>query len=374
MWGCRRRQEICGEWAGSVAVFIGGQVGWMTAFTIVQRVSHSERITVLYGRLAWLYDPFTDHEPAHHTRALELAHIRPDEAVLEVACGTGRATVEIARRLGGGACFYAVDLTPAMLERARRKLDAAGILDRVQLGCADARNLPYADGTFDLLYNAYMFDLVDVSAMPDILMEFERVLRPGGRIVLVDMSKDHPGKTFYEWLYERGLLSFVSGGCRPVYLQPLLKEAGFVDVTREYRKNRSWFPLNRLHGTEIVCGYKPREVGSVYVPGGDPRAARGSLPRMGSRSVMMTTAGDCSPSSATVVRNHGCWPALRSPRFAAGSTPSLRSVVRFPGLEAPWAAVALSRRPRSSAQAHEAKGRGALAEKLQNVTFHGVAQ
>ncbi|MBI5523731.1 MAG: methyltransferase domain-containing protein [Desulfarculus sp.] len=223
----------------------------------VARSSHAGRIAALYSRLAWLYDPFTDHELPHHLRAVELAAIQPGEAVLEVACGTGRATALLAQALGKDGRMQAVDLTPAMLAKARAKLARLGLLERVELRQASALALPHADNSFDLLYNSYMFDLVDSSQMPAILAEFGRVLKPGGRLVLVDMSKQGGGRTPYEWLYERGLLSFVSGACRPVLMRPLVEAAGFAEVSREYRKNRSLFPLNWLHGSEIVTARKP---------------------------------------------------------------------------------------------------------------------
>lgn len=226
------------------------------ARVITQAFLNKEEVRELYGQIAWLYDAFTDFEPAHHRRAVDLAAIQPNETVLEVACGTGRATLEIARRMGKAGDFYAVDLTPGMLERARRRLARAGLLERVDLRLGDAFELPYPDAAFDVLYNAYMLDLVDTDDIPVIMAEFARVLKPGGRLVLVDMSKNREGKTLYELLYEKGLLGFASGGCRPVQAVPFLERAEFRDIQRIYRKNRSLFFMNWLTGTEIVIAVK----------------------------------------------------------------------------------------------------------------------
>jgi len=209
-----------------------------------------------------LYDPFTDHEWVHHQEAIRLTDLRGDEQVLEVACGTGRATLEIARKLQRGGALFAVDLTRQMLQRAEKKVRKAGLSERVEFRLADARELPFPDGAFDVLYNAYMFDLIDLTDIPTILSEFKRVLRPGGKLVLVNMSKERGAKTLYEFLYEKGLLGFSSGACRPVYLKPYVEAAGFERVRRVYRKNRSYFFLNLLVGTEIVIGYKPKEKGT----------------------------------------------------------------------------------------------------------------
>ena len=53
----------------------------------------------------------------------------------------------------------------------------------------DARKLDYPDDTFDILYNGYMLDLIPLADMTPILSEFRRVLKPGGRLVLLNMSK-----------------------------------------------------------------------------------------------------------------------------------------------------------------------------------------
>ncbi len=225
-------------------------------FEIIEKTTYSGKISELYSRLAWIYDLFTDHEPAHHKRVVQMAGIKEDDVVLEVACGTGRATVEIARIIGEEGKFYAIDLTQAMLKRAENKLKKHNLLDKVDLRLGDAKNLPYPDETFDIVYNAYMFDLIDVSEFPTILSEFKRVLKPGGKLVLVNMSKNKKGKTLYEFLYEKGLLKFASGSCRPVFMKPFLEKTGFEKVERIYGKNRSWVFLNWLIGTEIILGYK----------------------------------------------------------------------------------------------------------------------
>jgi demethylmenaquinone methyltransferase/2-methoxy-6-polyprenyl-1,4-benzoquinol methylase len=224
---------------------------------VVDKSRYSGNIAGLYNRLAWMYDFFTDHEPAHHREALQVAQIKPDDSVLEVACGTGRATVEIASRIGEKGRFCAIDLSEKMLQRAENKLRKRNLLDRVELRVGDARQLGFPGEAFDIVYNAYMLDLIDAGEIPSVLAEFRRVLKPGGKLVLIDMSKDKEGKTLYESLYEAGLLSFASGSCRPVLMKPYVEQVGFEKVERTYRKNRSWFFLNWLTGTEIVMGYKP---------------------------------------------------------------------------------------------------------------------
>ncbi len=223
-------------------------------YTVAQPSLRSEDgARTYYTRLAATYDRMTGYEAAHHREAIRLAGIRAGERVLEVACGTGRATVDLARAVGPTGRLDAVDLTAAMWQKACEKIERLGLLQRVEFRTGNARQLPFAEGTFDVLYNAYMFDLVPAEQFGPILVEFRRVLKPGGRLVLVNMSKSKTGKTVYESIYERGWAS----ACRPVLMAPLAKAAGFEGITRQYRGNAvlhlPLFPF----GTEIVTGQKP---------------------------------------------------------------------------------------------------------------------
>ena len=113
--------------------------------------------------------------------------------------------------------------------------------------------LPFADDTFDVLFNSYMFDLIPLVGMPVVLAEFHRVSKPGGRLVLVNLSKENADKrTCWERLYARlpsSLATYVFGGCRPVLMQELVEQAGFSDVQRELVR-QAW-------QTEIVTARKP---------------------------------------------------------------------------------------------------------------------
>ncbi len=204
-----------------------------------------------YTRSAATYDWRTSYETAHHREAIQRIGIREGDHVLEVACGTGRATVELAQQVGQMGKLDALDLTQAMMARAQEKIRGLGLQQRVEFRTGNANHLPYEDGAFDVLYNAYMFDLIPVEQFTTILTEFKRVLKPGGRLMLVNMSKDRGGKTLYEALYRRGL----AGACRPVALSGVLNTVGFESITRQYRRNVAGIiPLP--FGTEIVSGRK----------------------------------------------------------------------------------------------------------------------
>lgn len=200
------------------------------------------------------YDAGAGFEVEHHVEALRLAEIQKGQRVLDVACGIGRGTVGLAEAVGPDGWVDALDLTEAMLEQARMKLDMPGMSDRVHFQQGSARELPYPDGTFDLLYNGYMFDLIPLDSFLPILKEFGRVLKPGGKLVLVNMSKLGSQKTFYETIYEKG---WAVMPCRPVLMSSWLKPAGFEDVKRFYRPSHG-FIVSHLWGTEILLARKPK--------------------------------------------------------------------------------------------------------------------
>lgn len=186
----------------------------------------------VYRGLAPIYDFWADiTEVRARTRALELAAVRDGEAILEVAVGTGLAFIELVRQNPSGTTT-GLDLTPAMLARAESRMAAAKLPGQHSLAVGDATALPFADASFDLLLNNYMFDLMPERDFAVALAEFRRVLRPGGRLVLVNMAQGEAWPhRLYDGLYR--LSPRLMGGCRGVALEAPVRAAGFTDVSRE---------------------------------------------------------------------------------------------------------------------------------------------
>lgn len=182
-------------------------------------------------------------------RGLELAEIKPHDRVLEVAVGTGAAMLEILKRVDKTNVVSGVDLSSRMLDKTRRAVAKAGFTN-VELRPADARSLPFEDGSFDVVFNSYMLDLVPLAEIPVVLAELRRVLKDNGRLVLVNMSR---GKHVTRWekLYRatpRALIPYLYGGCRPVFAEQPVREAGFREVRREF--------VDHGFASEIVIGQK----------------------------------------------------------------------------------------------------------------------
>jgi ubiquinone/menaquinone biosynthesis C-methylase UbiE len=215
---------------------------------ILKAFVKKDDIPIVYKNIAPIYDlwgMFT--ETKARKRCLELANIRDGEKVLEVAVGTGSTFIEILKRNPNGQ-IHGIDITEEMLSRAKKK---AGKLDHknYSLEIGDAYHLTYPDGLFDLVMNNYMFDLLPEEAFPQVLNEFKRVLRPGGRLIMANMAK---GLHWYNSVFELAYRIHppLLGGCRGVYLIPYLESAGFTDLHREYM-TQTTYP------TEVISCVKP---------------------------------------------------------------------------------------------------------------------
>jgi ubiquinone/menaquinone biosynthesis C-methylase UbiE len=196
-----------------------------------------QQVRRAYDRRSWLYSKtVAEMERGYHRVAMEQAIIQPGEKVLEVAVGPGLTLLELARRVGTAHPVYGMDLSTSMLEMTRQRLVENGFTNHV-LKEGDCRRLPFEDNSFDVVYNGYMLDLMPEREMPQILSEYLCVLRPGGRMVLLNMSKPDEKEIPREWLYRHlpaTLVLYVMGACRPVLMEELTRAAGFEGVVRTY--------------------------------------------------------------------------------------------------------------------------------------------
>ena len=181
---------------------------------------------------AWVYDLWCGlTESQAHARALNVASARPGESVLEVAIGTGVLFAKLAGIDGLMRCV-GLELSEVMLSRARRRLPEQRSL-RHALCRGDARFLPFASGTFDLILNCYFMDLLSQGDIGIALKEFRRALKPTGRLVLLVMARQSPMlQGIWMWLYAH--LPGLVGGCRPVSLaEYLVKEDWRIDLREQ---------------------------------------------------------------------------------------------------------------------------------------------
>ncbi len=179
----------------------------------------------MYDRQSWVYDVWSVvAESRALRRALELGAPQPHESVLEVAVGTGWLFQELVRN-GHTGWRVGVELSPRMLARTRRRARSANGSEPL-LARADARALPFASGTFDLVLNCYMVDMMSDADVLAVLTEFRRVTRPTGRLVLVVMAQQRAWVEALWMSVYRAAPSLV-GGCLPVEAAPLVERAGW---------------------------------------------------------------------------------------------------------------------------------------------------
>ncbi|HYH01871.1 MAG TPA: bifunctional demethylmenaquinone methyltransferase/2-methoxy-6-polyprenyl-1,4-benzoquinol methylase UbiE, partial [Bacillota bacterium] len=123
--------------------------------------------------------------------------IKPGETVLDVCCGTGMITRELAKIVGPCGMVSGIDLSSNMLRIAQSKTNSR-ISGRIRFIQGDARQLPFADNTFHCAIVGY-----GIRNVPDplkLLSEMQRVVKPGGRIVSLEMS--HPRLPLIRKIYQ----------------------------------------------------------------------------------------------------------------------------------------------------------------------------
>jgi len=113
-----------------------------------------------------------------------LAPLNPGDAVLDIGCGAGVDSLVAAHLVGAGGRVAGLDVTPAMVERARGHLARLGLAN-VTFEVGDAQALPFPDNDFDAVISNGVFNLTLDKAKA--LKEAHRVLKPGGRLMIADM-------------------------------------------------------------------------------------------------------------------------------------------------------------------------------------------
>ena len=183
---------------------------------------------------------------------LERLSVKEGETVLEIGFGSGHCLRRIAESVGRTGKAFGVDISSGMLEATRIRLDKAGLLNRVELYCGDAVTLPYDENTFDAVFMSFTLELFDTPEIPRVLKEVRRVLKLGGRLGVVSMSKENGESRFlrlYEWAHKKWP-AYVD--CRPIYAEQSLSGAGYEIEKKEILKLLRFLPI------EIVVAVKAR--------------------------------------------------------------------------------------------------------------------
>ena len=158
-----------------------------------ERISHSGLDTTgivlhwaaRYDLLAWIL--LRGRELAFREKIIDLARLAPGESVLDVGCGTGSLAIVAKQRVGPAGLVAGIDASPEMISRANRKTQRRGV--EVVLKNAVAEALPFPDAYFDAVLSTLMLHHLPVKARQSCVREIRRVLKPGGRVLVVDFGK-----------------------------------------------------------------------------------------------------------------------------------------------------------------------------------------
>ena len=159
-------------------------------FQEVPEQEKAKRVTEVFDRVAERYDVMNDlmslglHR-AWKAFAVDVARPRAGERVLDIAAGSGDLAKAMARRVGTTGEVWLADLNARMLARGRDRLLDAGV--RAPAVQCDAERLPFPEAHFDCVSVA--FGLRNMTHKDIALAEMRRVLRPGGRLVVLEFSK-----------------------------------------------------------------------------------------------------------------------------------------------------------------------------------------
>lgn len=199
--------------------------------------SHHESNRKFYDRISQAYDLIADAGEHKARQAGEAAlEVRAGESVLEIGFGTGNSLLTFANQVGDTGSLFGIDISDGMLRVAQTKVIESGLDSRVHLSVGDARELPYESDFFDAVFTSFTLELFPLNEIVSVLAEVKRVLKPGGRIGIVSMSKvregEHPSmlENAYVWMH-RHFPHLVD--CQPIDVPGYLAEAGMRIVSQD---------------------------------------------------------------------------------------------------------------------------------------------
>jgi demethylmenaquinone methyltransferase / 2-methoxy-6-polyprenyl-1,4-benzoquinol methylase len=170
-------------------------------FEQVPAAQKAERVRGVFDAVADKYDVMNDLMSLGLHRVwknytVAVAQVKEGDHVLDIAAGTGDLTRAFAKRVGRRGLVVHSDINEAMLRRGRERLEDEGLL--VPSLLADAQSLPLPDASFDVVSAA--FGLRNMTDKAAALAEMARVLKPGGRLLVLEFSKvAAPLAPVYDW-------------------------------------------------------------------------------------------------------------------------------------------------------------------------------
>jgi len=202
----------------------------------ISRVTRSKKeAQATYDRISGWYDLLEGiWEKKSRDVGLRKLGAKEGEIVLEIGFGTGHGILALAQSVGDSGRAYGIDLSSRMRDITRARVGEVGLSEIVELRFGDAVQLSFEAEFFDAIFMSFTLELFDTPEIPKVLQECQRVLRSGGRICVVSLSKTGESswmRKLYEWGH-RKLPKLLD--CRPIFVQKLLEDTGFqiLDATQ----------------------------------------------------------------------------------------------------------------------------------------------
>ena len=172
-------------------------------YQTVPMANKAQRVADVFHSVADKYDLMNDLMSVGIHRVwkritIEMSAVRAGHKVLDIAGGTGDLAAKFATRVGPEGTVVLADINDSMLRVGRDRLLDRGIVENVRFAQADAQHLPFPDNSFDLVSIA--FGLRNVTDKDLALRSMLRVLKPGGRLLILEFSK--PQNPLIEKLYD----------------------------------------------------------------------------------------------------------------------------------------------------------------------------
>ena len=161
-------------------------------YETIDKDQKEERVAEVFHSVASKYNVMNDvmsfgiHRLWKNT-TMQLAAAKRGDQVLDLAGGTGDLTILLSRRVGPKGRVVLSDINSSMLEEGRKRLINKGIVENVEFKQINAEHIPFDDNTFDIV--TIGFGLRNVTDKLAALKEMKRVLKPGGRVVILEFSK-----------------------------------------------------------------------------------------------------------------------------------------------------------------------------------------
>lgn len=196
---------------------------------MIEETPSREKLQGFYDRLGARYDWFEFYEGHAKALALKRLSLAPGQRVLNIGVGTGKEHAQIEAVIQPAGLAIGIDISKVMLSLAKER-------SKTPMCQADARQLPLAGSYVDRLYAAYVLDLLPLADLPGLFAGFQRVLKPGGTMVLLALTEGvNPSSRLLVTVWKAAYAAspVTCGGCRPLQLTNLVEASGFIELKRE---------------------------------------------------------------------------------------------------------------------------------------------